>query len=168
MELQALICRSFQVPLPSLMPNLFCTLGQSRYRGFSKIGVLLGCLYYFHIKVTSHMTSGGDLYHVGPSKLICQTNRWTGPCMMQFLVEGYSEHTMKLHLCGSGKYTSVLCFSISGGDARVPAPSRTWGMESFLERSLMCWVITGLGCVSHFGTNERPQHCNNSTLELVG
>ena len=73
---------------------------------------------------------------------------------MQFLAEGYSEHTMILYLCGSGKYTSVLCFSIRGGDARVPAPSRTWGVEVFLERSLIYWVITGLGCVSHFGTNE--------------
>ena len=47
-----------------------------------------------------------------------------------------------------------MCFNIRGGDARVTAPSRTWGVEGFLERSLMCWVITGLGCVSHFGTNE--------------
>ena len=65
------------------------------------------------------MTSGGDWYDVGPSKLICETNRWTGPCVMRFLAESYSEHTMILHLCGSGKYTSVLCFSMRGGDARV-------------------------------------------------
>ena len=73
---------------------------------------------------------------------------------MRFLPEGYSEQTMILHMCGSGKYTSVLCFSIRGGDARVPAPSRTSGVEGFVERSLMYWVIIGLGCVSHFGTNE--------------
>ena len=100
------------------------------------------------------MTSVGDLYHVGPSKWICETNHWTGPCMMRFLPESYSKQTMILHLCGSGEYTSVLCFSIRGGDARVPAPSCTWGVEDFLERSLMCWVITGLGCVSYFDTNE--------------
>ena len=27
-------------------------------------------------------------------------------------------------------------------------------VEGFMERSLMCWIIIGLGCVSHFGTNE--------------
>ena len=48
----------------------------------------------------------------------------------------------------------VLSFSVRGGDARVSAPSRTWGVEGFLERSLMCWVITGLGCVFHFGTSD--------------
>ena len=64
------------------------------------------------------MTSGSD---VRISKLICETNRWTGPCMMRFLPEGRSEQTVILHLCGSGKYTTVLCFSIGGGDARVPA-----------------------------------------------
>ena len=152
-ELQALVCGSFSVSLSPLMLNLFWTWGWSRYRGFSKIGVPLGWLYYFHTKVCSHMTSGGDVYHVGTSKLICETNWGTGPCVMRFLAEGYSEHTMILHLCGSEKYTSVFCFSVGGGDARVPAPSRTWGVEGFLERSL-CWVITGLGCVSHFGANE--------------
>ena len=131
MELQALVCGCFWMSLSSLMLNLFWNWGWSRYRGFSK-------------------TSSGDLYHVGTSKLICETNRWTSLCVMRFLPEGYSEQTMILHLCGSGKYISVLCFSISGGDARVPAPSRTWGVESFFEHSLMCWVITGLGCVSHF------------------
>ena len=136
--------------LSCLMLNLFWTWGCSRCRGFSKIGVPLGCLYYFHTKVCSHVTSGGYL----TSKLICETNRGTGPCVMRFLVEGYSEHTMILHLCRSGKYTSVLCFSIRGSDARVPVSSRTWGVEGFLERSLMCWIITGLGCVSHFGINE--------------
>ena len=149
-KLQALVCGNFSVSLSFLMPSLFWTWGWSRYRGFLKIGVPLGCLYYFHTKVCSHMTSGGDLYHVGPSKLICETNRWAGPCVMQFLAKGYSEHTMILHFSGSEICTSVLYFSIRGGDARVPAPSRTWSVESFVERSLICWVIAGLGCVSHF------------------
>ena len=83
------------------------------------------------------MTSGRDLCHAGPSKLICETNRWTVPCVMQFLPEGYSEQITILHLCGSGKYSTVLCFSIVGGDARIPAPSRTWGVEGSLGCSLM-------------------------------
>ena len=61
------------------------------------------------------MTCGGDLCHVGLSKLICETNRWTGACVMPFLPEGRSEQTMILHLCGSGKYTTVLCFSTVQG-----------------------------------------------------
>ena len=73
-ELLALVWGSFSLSLPSLILNLFWTWGWSRYRGFSEIGVPLGCLYYFHTKVCSQMTSGGDLYHVGPSKLICETN----------------------------------------------------------------------------------------------
>ena len=96
------------------------------------------------------MTSCGDLCHVGSSKLICETNRWTGPYVMRFLVEGRSEQTMILHLCGSGKHTTVLYFSIRGGDARVSAPSRTWTVEGFLERSVMLLGITGLACVFHF------------------
>ena len=61
---------------------------------------------------------------------------------------------MILNLCGNWKDITVLCFGIRGGDARVPAPSRTWVVDGFLERSLMCWVITVLECVSDFGTNE--------------
>ena len=61
---------------------------------FLNTKVSLGCSYYFHTKACSQMTSGGDLCHVGTSKLICGTNRWTGPCVMQFLLEGHSEHTM--------------------------------------------------------------------------
>ena len=91
------------------------------------------------------MTSDGDLCPVGTSKLICETNRWTVTCVMEFLPEGRSELTMILHLCGSGKYTTVLYFSIRGGDVRVPAAFHTWGVEGFLERSLMCWVLAGLG-----------------------
>ena len=81
------------------------------------------------------MISGGDLCHVGTSKLICGTNRWTGTYVMRFLPEGRSELTMILHLCESGKYTAVLCFSIRGEDAMVPATSGTWGVEGF---SLCC------------------------------
>ena len=85
--------------------------GQDKER-FSKIGVSLGCLYYLHTKVCSQIISGGDLCHVGPSKLICETNRWTGPCVMRFSRQSFSEQNMILHLCESGKYTTVLCFSI--------------------------------------------------------
>ena len=42
---------------------------------FSNIGVSLGCSHYFYIKVCYQMTSGGDLCHVGTSKLISETNR---------------------------------------------------------------------------------------------
>ena len=100
------------------------------------------------------MTSGGDSCHVGTSKLICETNRWTGPFVMRFLLEGRSEETTMLHLSGSGKYTTVLYFSIREGDTRFPAPSRTWDVEGFLERCVMCWFITWLGCVFHFGASE--------------
>ena len=92
---------------------------------FSNIGVSLGCLYYFRTKVCSQMTFGGDLCHVENSKLFCETNRWTSSCMMRFLPEVRSKQTMILHLCGSEKYNTVLCFSIRGSDARVPAPSCT-------------------------------------------
>ena len=54
---------------------------------------------------------------------------------MQFLPEVRSE-TMLHHWCGSGKYTTVLCFGIGGGDARVPAPFHTWGVEDFW--SVLC------------------------------
>ena len=124
-KLQILVCWSFPVSLSSLMLNLFWTWEWSGYRGFSKTEVPLGCLYYFHTKACCHMTSDGDLYHVGPSKLICETKWWTGPYVMRYLAEGYSEHTMILHLCGSGKNTSVLCFSIGGCDTGVASPSRT-------------------------------------------
>ena len=116
--------------------------------GFSKIGVSLGCSHYFYTKKCCQMTSGGDLCHVGTSKLISETNQWTGPCVI-----GCSE-TMIHHWCGSGKYTTVLCFGIGGGDARVPAPFHTLGCGGFLERSLMCWVIAGLGCVFPSGTGK--------------
>ena len=35
------------------------------------------------------------------------------------------------HLCGSGKYTHVLCFRIKGDEAGAPAPSRTRGCGGF-------------------------------------
>ena len=73
-ELHALVCRSFLMLRSSLMINLFWTWEWSQYRGFLKIGVSLGCLYFFHTKVCSQMTSGEDFYHVGSSKLICETN----------------------------------------------------------------------------------------------
>ena len=43
--------------------------------GFSNIGVSLGSCHYFYTKVSSRMTSGGDLCHAGTSKLIRVANR---------------------------------------------------------------------------------------------
>ena len=89
------------------------------------------------------MTSGGGMFsndfwwglvsHVGTNKLICEANRWNRSCMMWFLLEGLSKQTTIHYLCGSGKYTTVLCFSIKGGDTRVPDPSPTWRVDGFLE-----------------------------------
>ena len=93
------------------------------------------------------MTFGRDLCHVGTTKLICKANQWTGCCVMRFFPEGCSEQSMILHLCGSGEYTLVLCFSIRGDDGRVSAPFRTCSVEGLLERSLICWFITVLECV---------------------
>ena len=120
------------------------------------------------------MTSSGDLCHIRTSRLIYEANQWTGSCVMQFLPEGHSELNVILNLCGSAKYITVLCFSIRGGDAGVSAPYRTWGVEGFLEGSLMCWVITGWECVFTMvqmrlkDIKKKPYHCNNLTLELVG
>ena len=113
--------------------------------GFSNIGVSLGCSHYFYTKVCSQMTSNGDLCHVGTSKLISETNRWTGPCVIQFLLEGRSE-TMLHHWFGSEKYPTVLCFGIGGGDARFPVPFPTWGLEGFWSvlwcaESLQDWGV---------------------------
>ena len=113
--------------------------------GFSNIGVSSGCSHYFYTKVCSQITSGLDLCDVGISKLISQTNRWTGPCVMQFLPEVCSE-TMLHHWCGSGNYTTVLCFGIGGGDARVPDPFHTWDLEGFWSalwcaESLQDWGV---------------------------
>ena len=79
-------------------------------QGFSNIGVSLRCSHYFYTKVCSRMNSGGDLCHVGTSS---------------------RSETMLHHWCGSGKYTTVLCFGIGGGDARAPAPFHTWGVKGF-------------------------------------
>ena len=120
-------------------------LGMVRIEGFSNIGVSLGCSHYFYTKVCSQMTSGGDLCHVGASKLISKTNRWTGPCVIQFLPEGRSE-TMLHHWFGSEKYPTVLCFGIGRGDARFPVPFPTWGLEGFWSvlwcaESLQDWGV---------------------------
>ena len=48
----------------------------------------------------------------------CEISRWTGSCMIQFLLKGHSKQTMIHHFCGSGKYTAVSCFSIRGNVAR--------------------------------------------------
>ena len=135
------------------MLNLICSWRWSNIEGFSNIRVSLGYLYYFHTTVCLQMTSSEHLSNVENSKLTCETNWWTDSCVMQFY-----EQAMILHLCGSGKFTTFLCFSIRGGDARVPAQSRTWGVDVFMERSMMCRVITGLGCVFHFGSSEVKWH----------
>ena len=61
---------------------------------------------------------------------------------MQFLLKGVQ--SMILHLCVSGKCALVLYFSIRRGEAKVVAPSGTYCVEGFLERSLICWFITVL------------------------
>ena len=43
--------------------------------GFLNIGVSLGCFHYSYTKIFSQMTSGGDLCHLGTSKLIIVTNQ---------------------------------------------------------------------------------------------
>ena len=45
---------------------------------FSNTGMSLGCLYYFHTKLCLQMIFGGDLYHVGTGKRICEADLWTG------------------------------------------------------------------------------------------
>ena len=109
-------------------------------RGFRVLEVSLWRSHYFYTKVCSQMTSDGDLCHVGTSKLISETNRWTCPCVIQFLLEGRSE-TVLHHWCGNEKYTTVLCFGIGGGDTRVPAPFQTWGVESFWS---VLWCVESL------------------------
>ena len=49
------------------------------------------------------MTSGGDLCHVGMSKLISETNQQTGPCVIQFVPKGLYQKIIS----ASGKYTIV-------------------------------------------------------------
>ena len=131
--------------------------------GFSNIGVSLGCSHYFYTKVCSQMTSNGDLCHVGTSKLISETNRWTGPCMIQFLPEGRWE-AMLSHWCESGKYTSLVFWHRwRWFQGPCPISHMRWG--GFLERSLLCWVITRLGCVFHSGTSEITW-CQENTKAL--
>ena len=40
-----------------------------------RFAVSLGCCHYFYTKVCSRMTSGGDFYHAGTSKLISVANQ---------------------------------------------------------------------------------------------
>ena len=89
-------------------PKFSLALGMVRISwGFRKLGVSLGCLYDFHTRLCSQMTSGGNLCHIGTSKFICEANQWTGFCVMWFLPRGCFEQTMILNLCGSVKYTSL-------------------------------------------------------------
>ena len=112
--------------------------GQNIYM-FWNIKVSLWCIYYFHTRVCLQMTSGGDLGHIGTGKLICEADRWTRSCVMRFLPEGRSEQTVILHLCGSAKHTSVLCFSIRRGDAH----SVHWGNPPLSKTSspLSCQTL---------------------------
>ena len=71
-----------------------------------------------------------QMCHRETNKLISETNRWTGLYTIQFLPEGRSE-TMLHYWCWSGKYTTVLCFGIGGGDSRVRCPFYTWRVEVF-------------------------------------
>ena len=75
--------------------------------GSSNFGVSLKCSHYFYTKVCSQITSGGDLSHVETSKLISGTNRSTGPSVIQFLLEGFSE-TMLHHRLGNVLYIKRL------------------------------------------------------------
>ena len=74
-------------------------------------------------------------------------------------------------LCGSEKCTAVLYFRITGGDARIPTLSPTWGKEGFLESSLITWssqgcrVFVTMVQVRLSDVKKIPQHCNNLTLE---
>ena len=59
----------------SLSSSICFGLGDGQdTEGFSNIGVSLGCSHYFYTKVCSQTTFGGDLCHVGTSKLISDTN----------------------------------------------------------------------------------------------
>ena len=94
--------------LQSFIPLLFVfnkdidfALGMVRIQRDCQI---LGCLYYFHTKLRLQITSGGNSYHIGISKLICETNRWTGCCVMSFLPKGCSEH----NYVTSRRYPSTL------------------------------------------------------------
>ena len=68
------VCGSCLVSLSSSMLNLLATWEWSGYRGVFEYWVFWGSSHYFHTKVCSHMISGGDLCHVGTSKLIWETN----------------------------------------------------------------------------------------------
>ena len=72
---QVLVSGDLFVSLSSSMPNWFGLGDGQDTEGFSNIGVSLGCSHYFYTKVCSQMTSGGDLCHVGMSKLINDTNQ---------------------------------------------------------------------------------------------
>ena len=60
----------------------------------------LAALYDWCIPRISHdisiLSCGGDLGHIGASKLICKVNWWAGSCVMQFLLKCCSELTMIL------------------------------------------------------------------------
>ena len=140
-----LVCVSFSASLSSSILNLIWPWECSR---FPNIGLSLWCLYYFHTRVCSQMTSGGDFCNIGISKLICEANRWTDSCVIRFLPEGRSKETNILPLYGSAKYTTILCFSIRGSDSRVPVLSCTW------ETVFAVLGNHSFGVCFHFVTSE--------------
>ena len=128
----ALVFGSFQLSLSFSMLNLFDLWDGQNIEKFSRIGVSL---------VFSQITFGLRLVHVETMKLICKGNQLTGFCVILFFQKSLSKQTIILNACGSGKYTSVLYFSIRRGGVRVFASSWTQGVQGFLGRSLMYLVI---------------------------
>ena len=53
------------------------------------------------------------------------------PAWYSILQSWYTTVYYSLDTVYYGKYTTVLCFGIGGGDARVPAPFHTWDVEGF-------------------------------------
>ena len=124
---------------------------------FSNIGVSLVCSHYFYTKVCYQMTSGGDLCHVGASKLNSETNRWIDPCVIQFLPESRSG-TMLHHWPGNGKYTTVLCF----GTCLVKVMP---GTLAHLTLGLLSVSETFYDVLSRYVV-EVCNSCNNSTVTV--
>ena len=50
-----------------------------------------------------------------------------------FTGRSFGDYAASLMREWNGKYTVFLCFGIRGGDARVPSPFHTWGVDGFLS-----------------------------------
>ena len=83
------ILLSYGSKAPQRHPNIWKPLFVLIIPKVKFVGVflILGCLYYFHTKVCSKITSSRDLRHIGTSKLISEANRWTGSCVMWLLLK---------------------------------------------------------------------------------